>query len=77
MNNTKNLNKSFCWTRTNYRLMAMAFLCVVLGFVLMTGPACSLEKFEPDVFSFRRTVVAPSLCFLGYVLMIPGILYKK
>ncbi|MBO7378416.1 MAG: DUF3098 domain-containing protein, partial [Bacteroidales bacterium] len=42
---------------------------------LMTGPSCSLQSFEPDVFSLRRSVVAPTLCFVGYVLMIPGILY--
>ncbi|MBO6013687.1 MAG: DUF3098 domain-containing protein [Bacteroidales bacterium] len=73
--NSKETVSPFCWGRVNFLLMALALALVVSGFVLMTGPSCSLQSFEPDVFSLRRSVVAPTLCFVGYVLMIPGILY--
>ncbi|MEG2946846.1 MAG: DUF3098 domain-containing protein [Bacteroidales bacterium] len=28
------------------------------------------------MFSFRRVVVGPNMCFIGYILMIAGILIK-
>jgi uncharacterized membrane protein len=52
-------------------------LIVIIGFLLMTGSATTIESgFQPDIFSTRRIVVAPMVCFSGFLLMIVGILYQ-
>jgi len=33
-----------------------------------------MDAFNPDVFSSLRTVVAPTICFFGYLTMIVGIM---
>lgn len=68
---------NFAFSKKNYIICAVAFIIVLLGFVLMTGPASTIEGgFEPDIFSTRRIVIAPMTCFFGFLLMIVGILYK-
>ena len=54
----------------------VAVVIIVIGFVLMTGPATTFENgFEPDIFSARRIKIAPVVCLIGFVLMIVGVLY--
>jgi len=68
--------KNFALGKTNYIICAVSFAIVILGFILMTGPATTIEGgFDPDIFSTRRIVVAPVTCFIGFLLMIVGILY--
>ena len=56
--------------------MGIAVLIIIIGFALMTGPSTTLEGgFEPDIFSARRIKVAPLTCFIGFLIMIVGILY--
>jgi hypothetical protein len=42
----------------------------------MSGSGSTEQTFNPDIFSFRRIVVAPVLCLIGYLLIIVGILKK-
>ena len=49
---------------------------VVLGFLLMVGPNSSDTMFEPDIFSVRRTKVAPVVCLFGFVSMIYAVVRK-
>ena len=37
----------------------------------------SEQAFNPGIFSSRRIVIAPLLCFAGYLLIILGILRKR
>lgn len=70
--------KDFAFGKQNYILCAVSVLVIVIGFILMTGPSSSIEGgFEPDIFSTRRVVIAPMICFIGFLLMIGGILYTK
>lgn len=70
--------KDFALGKINYIICAVSFLIVILGFILMTGPATTIEGgFEPDIFSTRRIVIAPMMCFFGFLLMIVGILYPN
>lgn len=70
--------KDFAFDRLNYIICAASVFLIVVGFVLMTGPASSIEGgFEPDIFSARRIVVAPMVCFVGFLTMIVGILYPR
>ena len=68
--------KNFALSKINFIIMGIAVLIIIIGFVLMTGPSTTLEGgFEPDIFSARRIKVAPLTCFIGFLIMIVGILY--
>ena len=49
---------------------------VVIGFLLMVGPASTDTVYEPDIFSARRVKVAPVICLLGFVSMIYAVIRK-
>ena len=69
---------NFALGKTNYIICAASFLIVIIGFFLMTGSATTIEGgFDPDIFSTRRIVIAPMTCFIGFLLMIVGILYPN
>ena len=68
--------KNFALGKANYIVMAVAFGIIILGFALMMGSSSTMEHYDPSIFSFRRIVAGPNLCFLGYVLMIVAILIK-
>ncbi|MDR3328344.1 MAG: DUF3098 domain-containing protein [Prevotellaceae bacterium] len=61
--------------RINYILIAIAFIIIVLGFVLMAGGTNTLE-YNPEIFSFRRITLAPIMCITGFILMVAGIMIK-
>lgn len=67
----------FCLGKINFIVMGIAALMVIVGFMLTWGEPSTPEQFNPDVFSVRRTVVGPNICFVGYVLMIVGIIIPK
>ena len=70
--------RGFALGKLNYIICAASVLLIIVGFILMTGPASSVEGgFEPDIFSTRRIVVAPMVCFAGFLLMIVGILFPN
>ncbi|MDE7381132.1 MAG: DUF3098 domain-containing protein [Muribaculaceae bacterium] len=63
--------------KVNYYMMVGSLLLIILGFFLMSGSGSSVETgFNPDIFSTRRIVVGPLLSFLGFLLMVPAIIYK-
>ena len=68
--------KNFAFDKMNYILLAVGMLIVVIGFLLMTGPASTDTTFEPDIFSTRRTKLAPVVCLFGFVSMIYAIVRK-
>lgn len=68
--------QKFAFDKINFILLAAGMAIVILGFVLMTGPASTPTHFEPDIFSVRRIKVAPLVCLLGFVFMIYAVLRK-
>lgn len=68
--------QKFAFDKTNFILLAAGMAVVILGFILMTGPASTPTTFEPDIFSVRRIKVAPVVCLLGFVFMIYAVLRK-
>ncbi|NCC10383.1 MAG: DUF3098 domain-containing protein [Bacteroidia bacterium] len=62
--------QKFAFDKTNFILLAIGMAVVILGFLLMTGPASSITHFEPDIFSVRRIKVAPAVCLFGFLFMI-------
>jgi len=70
-------NTGLALTKTNYILMAIGFAIVLLGFILMSGGASETpDKFNPDVFSFRRITLAPMLVLAGFIFEIYAIMKK-
>ena len=69
-------NKNFALGKSNYIVIGIAFLLVVIGFEPMPGSSSTMEVFDPSMFRFRRIVAAPNICFAGYILMIVGIMIK-
>ena len=57
-------------------IILSAVVFIVVGYLLMSGQGSTEQTFNPDIFSFRRIVVAPVLCLFGYLLIIVGILKK-
>ena len=68
--------QKFAFDKTNFILLGVGILIIILGFLLMTGSGSTEGYFEPDIFSVRRIKVAPVVCLFGFVFMIYGILRK-
>ena len=64
----------FAFDKTNFILLGIGMAVIIVGFLLMIGPGSTETAFEPDIFSVRRTKVAPLVCFAGFIFMIYGIL---
>ncbi|MBR3626935.1 MAG: DUF3098 domain-containing protein [Bacteroidaceae bacterium] len=72
------MNKSnSVFNKTNFLLVGIGTVLVILGFCLMAGPGTTLDHFEPDIFSARRIRVAPVISLIGFIVMLVGVLYKK
>lgn len=68
--------KNFAFDKVNFILLAVGMFIVVVGFLLMTGPSSTDTAFEPDIFSVRRTKVAPIVCLFGFVSMVYAVVRK-
>lgn len=68
--------KHYALNKTNYIIIAISVLTIVVGFCLMYGEPI-VEEFNPDVFSFRRITLAPIVCMIGFVSMIFGIMWRS
>ena len=68
--------RNFPFDKMNYLLLAVGFIIIVIGFLLMTGPGSTETHFEPDIFSFRRIKLAPTVCFFGFIFIIYAIMRK-
>ncbi|SHF09699.1 Protein of unknown function [Bacteroides luti] len=68
--------KKLAFGKTNFILLAIGMIVVILGFILMAGPSTTETTFQPDIFSARRIKLAPVICFLGFIFMIYGVVRK-
>lgn len=64
-------------TPLNFKLMAVAGLVIVAGFLLMLGSGSTATEFNPDIFSTRRTVAGPTIAFLGFIFMGAAIMFNR
>lgn len=65
------------YTKTNYLLMGLSVVLIILGFILMSGGGSSdANVFNEEIFSPTRIRSAPIVCVLGFGLMIYAILYR-
>mgnify|MGYP002624812962 FL=1 len=68
--------KNFAFDKMNFILLAVGMAIVIIGFLLMTGPNSTDTTFEPDIFSARRTKIAPIVCLFGFLSMIYAVMRK-
>ncbi len=74
-NNKEKLN--FALGRENYKLLAVGFVIIVIGFLLMLGGKSPDPKvFSDKIFSFRRITLAPIVVLAGFVFEIWAIMKK-
>jgi hypothetical protein len=67
----------FALGKENYKLMAIGFAIIVVGFILMAGGGSDDPNvFNPDIFSFRRITLAPIILLLGFAFEIYAIMKK-
>lgn len=78
--NAKNENKgklNFALGRENYKLLAIGFAIIVVGFLLMLGGRSkSPDQFSENIFSFRRITLAPIVVLAGFIFEIWAIMKK-
>lgn len=68
--------RTFALGIRNLKLIAIAFVVIILGFALMAGAGSTPEQYNPDIFSFRRIILGPGIAFAGFIFMVVAILYK-
>jgi hypothetical protein len=71
-------NKQFALAKSNYKLIIIGLVVVLLGFILMAGGGSEDPNvfLEEELFSFRRITLAPVLVIGGYVFIVYAIMKK-
>jgi len=70
--NDKKEKLNFALGRENYKLLAIGFGIIVIGFLLMLGG----KSDDPNKFSFRRLTLAPIVVLAGFIFEIWAIMKK-
>ena len=53
--------------KSNYLLLAIGFVIIIIGFALMAGGKSEdANVFNPEVFSFTRITLAPIIVLIGF-----------
>jgi fumarate reductase subunit D len=75
--NDKKERLNFALGRENYKLLAIGFVIIVVGFLLMIGgKSDDPAKFSNNIFSFRRITLAPIVVLAGFIFEIWAIMKK-
>lgn len=68
--------RNLAFDKTNFIILAVGMLVVILGFILMSGAGSDETVFNNDIFSVRRIKVAPVVCFIGFISIVYAIIRK-
>jgi len=71
------MNKNFALGKQNLILIGIGVTIVIIGFLLMMGAPSGKTEFNPDIFSFRRIILAPGVALFGFIFVIFGIVKKS
>ena len=70
-------DNGFALGKENYRLMAIGFGIIIIGFLLMLGGKSEdPNEFSEAIFSFRRITLAPVIVLAGFIFEIWAIMKK-
>ena len=74
--NHKNENSSgTVFYKKNYIVMVIGLLTIAVGFILMSGGGSDDPNvFNPEIYSFRRIRLAPTIVLIGFAIEIYAIL---
>ncbi|OBX21267.1 DUF3098 domain-containing protein [Gelidibacter algens] len=68
-------NTNFIFGRKNYVFMLIGLGIIALGFILMSGGGSNDPNvFNPEIFSWRRIRLAPTLVLIGFGVQVYAIL---
>ncbi|WP_228236331.1 DUF3098 domain-containing protein [Allomuricauda sp. M10] len=74
-NNDQKTNREFLFQKKNYLFLFIGIAFIALGFILMAGGGSDDPNvFNPDIYSFRRIRLAPTLVLIGLGIQIYAIL---
>lgn len=74
-NNNNEINTHFLFEKVNYKILLIGLAVIALGFILMAGGGSDDPKvFNPEIFSFRRIRLAPTVVLVGFGVTIYAIL---
>ena len=68
--------RNLAFDKTNFIILAVGMLVVILGFILMSGAGSDETVFNNDLFSVRRIKVAPVVCCIGFIAIVYAIIRK-
>ena len=70
-----NNTQGFLFEKVNYKILLIGIAVIAIGFILMSGGGSeNPDVFNPDVFSFRRIRLAPTMVLIGFGITIYSIL---
>ena len=70
-------NTTLLLDKTNYLILGVGALLIIIGFFLMSGGNTDPNVFnEAEIYSFRRITLAPIVIITGFVTIIVAILKK-
>ena len=65
----------FIFGKRNYKFMFIGLAFIAIGFILMSGGGSDDPNiFNPEIFSWRRIRLAPTLVLIGFAIQIYAIL---
>ena len=74
---TANETAGFALGKENYKLLAIGFAIIVVGFILLSGGGSDDPNvFSEDIFNFRRLTIAPIVLLIGFAFEIYAIMKK-
>ena len=63
----KKSDNQFIFRRKNYQIMVIGIVFIALGFILMAGGGSDDPTiFNPEIYSWRRIRLAPTLILIGF-----------
>ncbi|CAM1365198.1 DUF3098 domain-containing protein [Tenacibaculum xiamenense] len=75
MENNKETESNFLFGKRNYIIMLIGLAVIALGFILMAGGGSDDPNvFNPELYSWRRIRLAPTLVLIGFGIEIYAIL---
>nr|WP_319400784.1 DUF3098 domain-containing protein [uncultured Carboxylicivirga sp.] len=67
----------FALGKENYILLAIGFVIIIVGFLLMMGGrSADPNVFNEEIYSFRRITLAPIIVLFGFLFEIYAIMKK-
>jgi len=70
-------SEKFIFEKENYKFMIIGLAVIAIGFILMAGGGSDNPNvFNPEIFSWRRIRLAPTVILIGFAIEVYAILLK-